>query len=290
MRILYIHGRAQEEFDENELKADWENALKLSFADAGLVYPSSYIVDFPYYAHVLVEQQTEYERSIKEGKYIFRGGENERQQNFENEFITELAHIAQIDHARAALEFNGIENKERGIQNNQTFIYLLKAIDKYVPRLASYSIKNFTKDVSTYLIVPKVKRIIHDLVINKLTKEPTVIVAHSLGTIIAYNILQELEASDYDIRGLITLGSPLGVKAVQRQLTDRIRYPKILKGQWNNFFDPLDIVSLHPLSNPDFNVYPKILNYEVVNDSNNRHSLLHYLSNPKISDILQLIQ
>ena len=49
--------------------------------------------------------------------------------------------------------------------------------------------------------------------------EPIVVVAHSLGTIVAYDVLSE--RTDLDVRLFLTLGCPLGVGNVQKRIGDR---------------------------------------------------------------------
>ena len=44
--------------------------------------------------------------------------------------------------------------------------------------------------------------------------QPTVIVAHSLGTVVAYDILREFTAPEVPL--FVTLGSPLGITAIRR--------------------------------------------------------------------------
>jgi hypothetical protein len=82
--------------------------------------------------------------------------------------------------------------------------------------------------------------------------DPLVIIAHSLGTIITYDVLSDPSLSGRDIRLLATVGSPLGIANVM---------PHLRQGQgpgtipleiesWSNFNDPFDPVAIlgHTLS------------------------------------------
>lgn len=288
MRLLFIHGRAQEEFEEAELKTTWTHALQLSFADSGLKnIPEEIKIDFVYYATDLINLLNQYKNGPKNGKLVFRGQNdiNTKLENFQAAFVEDMANNAQIDKAAATREY-GSETEERGPLNNRVSVAMMRALDNKLPQVANFSIKKKTEDVGLYLVVDEVNSHINDMVIEKLTKEPTIIIAHSLGTIIAYNVLKAIEKKDYDIKMLITLGSPLGVKSVKRQLKGRLSFPSSLKGDWHNLYDPLDYVSLHPLDSKNFNTDPPIRNYQVENQSDNRHGILHYLSNPKIANII----
>ena len=55
---------------------------------------------------------------------------------------------------------------------------------------------------------------------------PTVIVAHSLGTIITYDVLSEPAFKDRPKALLVTVGSPLGIDNVQSRLRDRAGRPE----------------------------------------------------------------
>ncbi len=77
---------------------------------------------------------------------------------------------------------------------------------------------------------------------------PFVIIAHSQGTMIAYSVLMEEEFAGLDVRLLVTLGSPLGIKEVQDFIKDltgkrKLTTPPAVR-RWVNVCDPLDPVAL----------------------------------------------
>ena len=77
---------------------------------------------------------------------------------------------------------------------------------------------------------------------------PFVLVAHSLGSVIAYSLLLELEGR-FDISRLVTIGSPLGLGEVKDQLRKLHKLPKGALpvpagvGTWLNVFDKRDVVA-----------------------------------------------
>jgi subtilisin family serine protease len=77
---------------------------------------------------------------------------------------------------------------------------------------------------------------------------PFVIVAHSLGSVIAYSLLLELDGK-FDLPQLVTIGSPLGIGEVKDQLRKLHRLPKgplpVPAGvrTWLNIFDRHDVVA-----------------------------------------------
>jgi len=83
--------------------------------------------------------------------------------------------------------------------------------------------------------------------------EPIVVLAHSLGTVVAYDVLASRD--DLDVRLLLTLGSPLGVGNVQERIGDRSGPPARIPAHvaaWENRCDPLDPVALEPTLADEF--------------------------------------
>src|SRR6185295_12594356 len=67
---------------------------------------------------------------------------------------------------------------------------------------------------------------------------PRVIVAHSLGSVIAYDVLSEPALAGLQVALLVTLGSPLGIGNIQSKLRDGAGRPNPVPTQlsaWDNF-------------------------------------------------------
>jgi hypothetical protein len=73
--------------------------------------------------------------------------------------------------------------------------------------------------------------------------EPTIFVAHSLGSVIAYDVLREFP--ELNVPGMVTLGSPLSIGHFRRSLArdgesgDKLPVPAMLDG-WVNVYSELD--------------------------------------------------
>ena len=106
---------------------------------------------------------------------------------------------------------------------------------------------------------------------------PSVVVAHSLGTIITYDVLSEPAFAGRPKALLVTLGSPLGIDNVQARLRDRAGrpnpVPKLLR-EWDNFADRFDPVALDATLRDAFRP-PK--DFAVDEAVNNRGALNHEL-------------
>jgi len=130
---------------------------------------------------------------------------------------------------------------------------------------------------------------VHDEV-NKLVRplfeddEPAIVVSHSLGTIVAYSLLREFARNHRPRQSalLLTLGSPLGIDSVRKGFAKpRIRPDNVQR--WVNGADPEDFVALRAeLTNDNFG--PGIENYpDIDNGHDDPHSILGYLSDPRIA-------
>ena len=71
--------------------------------------------------------------------------------------------------------------------------------------------------------------------------KPNIVIAHSLGSVIAYNYL--IQHPELKIQALITLGSPLAFRIIQCHLQQPIQRPAALYGDWINFYSDADFLS-----------------------------------------------
>lgn len=109
--------------------------------------------------------------------------------------------------------------------------------------------KSLLKDVHEYLFVKERREVMRESLLARLRTGggPFVVVAHSQGTMIAYDVLSSLPADEYSIDLFVTIGSPLGLQEVQDQLQSVTNQPRGLKTpaavkRWVNVADPLDPV------------------------------------------------
>ena len=85
---------------------------------------------------------------------------------------------------------------------------------------------------------------------------PFVVIGHSQGSMIAYDVLLDLAKRDANVPLFVTLGSPLGLQEVQDQFK-RFRKTRTLKvpacvGDWLNVADRIDPVALDKSLSSEF--------------------------------------
>lgn len=148
------------------------------------------------------------------------------------------------------------------------------------------------------------------------------LIAHSMGTIIAYDVLRDIgrETPGADVAHFVTIGSPLGLPHVKGKIVDertydkksskRLRTPSIVSQNWVNFADRLDPVALDSHLSDDFSENAKGVKVKddlVLNDfrkpkkgksggtegdrdskgKNNHHKSYGYLRTPELSDLVK---
>jgi hypothetical protein len=110
---------------------------------------------------------------------------------------------------------------------------------------------------------------------------PVVVIGHSLGTVIAYEVLREPRFAGTAVPLLVTLGSPLGYTEIQ----DLVSKPLTIPGParlWANFADPLDLISLDTTLADDFQGAPRIIDALVDNPAPNHHAACGYLGASRV--------
>jgi hypothetical protein len=127
-------------------------------------------------------------------------------------------------------------------------------------------------------------RLVKDLRAASEAAEKVVIVSHSMGTMIAYDVLRNvIDCPPVDT--LFTLGSPLGVTEVQDELravdVKAVDFPAAKLRRWINVFDPMDpICGADPRFANDYTPVGgrKVEDLEESNWGNWRHTITHYLA------------
>jgi len=278
MKLVMIHGRSQGGKDPVALQGQWEEALEKGLGAAGLKRPSGVEIGFPFYADRLDQLVEEVDADLLENITLKGGAPDTEEADFRAEFLQEVATGAGISDDDIMAEHpTGVV--EKGLKNREWVHSILKALDK--TPLGTTAIDTFTRDVYVYLAYSAVRKRIDEMVTAKIAG-PCVVLAHSLGTIVGYNVLRHTPAT-VDVRRYITVGSPLGIRAVKKRLETPLKMPDCTDG-WYNAMDERDVVALNPLDQNNFPIDPAIVNKtDVDNFTENRHGIAGYLSDPDVA-------
>lgn len=150
------------------------------------------------------------------------------------------------------------------------------------------------RDVHEFFYVKERRDVMRNSLLERITVGggPFVVIGHSQGSMIAYDVLLDL-AKDANVPLFLTIGSPLGLKEVQDQFK-RFRKIKVLRvpacvGEWLNVADWLDPVSLDKTLSSEFTPKNSITDKRIWNKDSPRdpHSGTGYLSHDTVRGPVQ---
>jgi hypothetical protein len=289
-QLVLVHGRSQEHKDSVALKAEWLDALAEGLAKSNLKLPiSEQDVRFPFYGDTLYDM-VDGKTADMAASVIVRGDDSDDdEKRFTLSMMEEIRKKAGISEAQIA-EVTDQDVVQKGPLNWEWFQGLLIAVDRFVPHGSGASIALFTHDVYQYLKNSSIREKIEAGVSSALSSEiETVVVGHSLGTVVSYNLLRrEGHLRGWKVPLYVTLGSPLAVGAIRNALKSfsPTRCPECVT-HWFNAMDERDVVALYPLNATYFPldpVEPEIENKtDVQNPTKNRHGIGGYLDNMEVA-------
>jgi endonuclease G, mitochondrial len=208
--LLFLHGRGQQGRNPDELRRIWTAGLNqgLTLAGLGTVDPAD--VNFPFYGDVLLapgarealdadaEDSALYEQLIAEA-------------------AAELGMPAEVDGTDLAAD-EGLRGFGSGllgkVHQQLSWIAARSGLDGVI-------IARIFKDVASYLDNDETRRRVLDTVMEVVPDSGRlVLVSHSLGTVVAVDLLSRLPAA-LEVELFVTAGSPLGLDAVYNKLLVR---------------------------------------------------------------------
>jgi hypothetical protein len=288
LNLVLVHGRAQQERKAAEIGEEWQQGLRESFARAGLPYPAFREVRVPYYGDKLAELTKA--RPATTATVVRRGLEaGEQFDVFVAAFVEEMARrdgLTDVEIAALLALEGGII--ERGPLNWEWVHRLASIIERRHPWLTNQVLQRLVADVKAYLDRPDVQDVVHAIVEPAIGGEECVVVAHSLGTVVAYWVLAKLLKEKASVPLFITAGSPLGSRNVNAKIVPPPRnFPPGVK-RWINLTDRRDIVALtEKLDAKTF--LGNIENITDLNNGEDAHSITCYLSDPRVAHAISTV-
>ena len=276
-KLLLVHGRSQQGRQPKDIRSEWLKAL-----EQGMGQPLSARVEvaLPFYGDVLDNFTRQMQIPLTSEVQSRGSSAHEEFLVFQAQVAEEIRLQAGITDAQVDAEY-GNDPQARGPLNWKWVQAILRAIDKNLPGMNQKSIETFTRDAFLYTTRAGVRDAIDQIVTKEITDQPTVIVGHSLGSVVTYSILTR-DPRSIRVPLYVTVGSPLGIRAIRDQFRPLRRPPSII--EWYNAFDTRDVVALYPLDLNNFPVQPAIQNNSTVrNKTENRHGISGYLDDANIA-------
>jgi hypothetical protein len=277
-RLVFIHGRSQQGRVQADILKEWRDAWDSGLVAGGLSLTDVVDVALPFYGDTLDQMATK-GRAPTAG-VATRGNVSDEELAFKFQILDEIATTEGITPADIDRHYSG-SSKERGPLNWEWVQAILQSIDQHTG-LGDDALDRFTHDVFVYLKWPAVRAAIDALVAAAFKPGTSVVVGHSLGTVVGYNVLRS-QAAELDVVRYVTVGSPLGIRAIQSGLDLPLEMPRCVR-DWYNAMDDRDVVALRPLDAKSFPIQPAIRNKTSVNNkTTNRHGIVGYLDDRDVA-------
>ncbi|MFB4313874.1 hypothetical protein [Actinomadura sp. 21ATH] len=281
--VVFVHGRGQEFRAPEELAREWLAGLNAGLTSAGLPALTPERTVLPFYGNVLYQAASRPDagRPHLEGlpsdpdvpgplhPYLpADAGEVERR------LVADMAAALDVDDVAEPELFGWAP--DRLLSWDATRRLLLRIADR--TRADQEIITAHLRDVAVYLtrardeVLDAVRRAVPE-------SGALVLVTHSLGTVVGRDLLEDPAVRDRT-GTWITVGSPLGLEAVQRNLRPpgaRHPGPGV---EWTSAYDVRDIVALgHPLRP----IYGDPLTDVRVLNGDRPHGIERYLAHAEVA-------
>ncbi|WP_082393215.1 hypothetical protein [Nocardia arizonensis] len=165
------------------------------------------------------------------------------------------------------------------------------ADSRFFAGIALRSMVGNLKQVRRVLTEPALRQQIRERVRAQISDDTRVVVAHSLGSVVAYETF--CATPGHPVRALITLGSPLGIPNLIFHRLDpapvagRGAWPGGQDLVWRNFADAGDVVALVKQLNPLFgDTFSRRVWDTLVHNGSHAHSAAPYLTEKLVGEAI----
>jgi hypothetical protein len=254
--IVLVHGIAQEQYSADLLESKWLPALAGGVRTAGFpdiadkIWRASpgFEARMAFYGHLFLrpgaqglgaEELSPEQAELAEQlslEWLERAETRASNEEQRRTAATELVYL-RPDPARQA----------QGVRSAVRVAWKSLARLRWFARLGNVVAERFVvralSQVTRYLTDDAVRGEIQQIVLDKIGDDTRVLLGHSLGSIVAYEVAHRL---DRPLPLLVTLGSPLGVETLVLQ---RLRPPASFPSRvsrWVNVADKDDLVAAEP--------------------------------------------
>jgi endonuclease G, mitochondrial len=276
--MVFLHGRGQEFKDPAALIQSWRAGLAAGLVQAGMAPLADTPAVMPYYGNLLYQITAQVARDTVKLEAMpadpdeagpFHPYLPEDTGRVERELLAGMA--AAAGPAAGEEEAFGLDRllSWRAARDTLTWIARHTRVDQAI-------IADHLRDVAVYLT--RARSQVLDLVRAAIPADvPLVLVTHSLGTVVARDLLDDAQIRDRALLW-VTAGSPLGLDAVQKNLlTKGAHNPGV---SWLSAYDVHDVVALgHPLRP----AWGPPLRDVAVDNGDSPHSIERYLGHREVA-------
>ncbi|MBF7682874.1 hypothetical protein I2F27_05960 [Acinetobacter sp. B5B] len=282
MKVIFIHGINQQNLDKHTFKTHWQNVVSLGLHKNDLELDhTKTMLEFPFYGDILTQYNLKNAINLDTMKphwnFLDRLAHLHPHKKLNNDILPILPHYQydiKMGLRERFFQFSQM-TKDRALKE---MVILLN----HFPNFHESLVEKFIAEAYLYWYQATFRHAIHTRIKACFDpKEKHIVVAHSLGTIVAYNLLHELSA-DYQIERFITLASPLPFNVVQKNIKAPMSRPHGLHGDWYNFYSKDDYLTTFPMSPPLFDFEPRVHNKLITTFVDKPHEIIGYLQHPSV--------
>jgi hypothetical protein len=232
-RVVGVHGMAQEQKTRPALYNLWYPSMRGGieiFAGRDAVMPT---FELAFYGDVFLTDDAQGKPVAKRAASATALGQLGPPDDDEFRFLTEA--VAEVT-AEAGDEAKGVARVPEALQP------LARRLTRRFSGSLVLTFITALRQVRLYLEDEDIAGRVRTIVTDAIDHETRVLVTHSLGTVVAFDALSRKDSPDVDT--LITLGSPLAMRAVWSRLALRLgdaSCPHVRR--WVNIFDAADPVA-----------------------------------------------
>lgn len=292
VNILLVHGRSRPLFGPQEMREQWLVALQSGFDAAELPMPfAEDDVRMPWYGDSLTGLVGGVSRKKAE-KASLSGDFPPDERSFVLSVVSQVA--SDYGFTRDQLREVAAAADEAELEPAHGWGYVrnvLAAVDHLVPGMSGATVAFVARECFGYLTDPRLRQVIDDGVARVgRPAEPTIVIGHSLGGVIAYHVLRaNSQARDWNVPLFLTLGAPLAWQAVSAGL-GRLETRKMPESvhTWVNARDKQDAVSkgggiVGSLLSGASGGSDVVEDDSITNPADGRHAIEYYLADPAVA-------
>jgi endonuclease G, mitochondrial len=292
VNLVFLHGRHQQGKDPQLLRLDWAAGLNAGLTRAQMPPLDPTAAWFPFYGDKLAEVLEARESlartpdaSVNPSEAVVNPAESlappegDPAREIYEELIDQAAKRSGMPSATEAVaadeSLGGIAGALVGkLQKQLSWVSKSTGLDDRIIALVF-------ADVAAYLGRDRVRQTVLDTVLETWpTTGPVVLVSHSLGTVVAMDLISQL-GDKVELPLLVTAGSPLGMDAVYKRLLDkRLRRPAQAH-EWVNAWCRPDAVSIGCPLAPVWG--DGVVDVLTDNPEDRAHSIAEYLSDERVA-------
>ncbi|MGC9442502.1 hypothetical protein [Streptomyces sp. WG5] len=275
VQVVGVHGIGQSKTSGHRLTADWSRALQRGIDSLPDIAACAVSLVVPHWTALLARGT---DRLGPEDDLFSQSVPMEAaEEDFVAEAFTDLVRSEDVAFAETRpLATLGLPKLW-----SPRLTRLAMAYDHRFPGGGVQFLVRRLREVRYYLTRPALAAEVRAFVRDGFTLDTAVVIGHSLGSVIAYDLLRrkELGAAGMpgsDLHTLVTCGSPLGIPAVRRLmgLTDGAPLQLDSRIRWVNVFDPDDFITGGASLSA---VARELTEAPVNNGTGDPHSALRYL-------------